>query len=1165
MAAHVSVRLYWHDSAWNGQVCKSPAANVWCEAHDQIRWLKDRIKEQACAGCSLNASGVKPPCEASAQAFSRSPNSVRIYPPDWMGGVNPMDVELAAASAMFWPYEGMWDDNGKVLPIEKRQSYAEAFRKEVVPGQSLAMFYVDERNPLLVDADGQSRARVLVGISRVREVGNIRKWNEPIWTGEHQLVFGIPFRHGWPEDGVLLPVHRLLAAVPDAEKRSKYLVSLDRGLRKDFRYVSAHVSTDRMVMALEAAIASLRAIQADAVLPDDFSPQIAWLEQQLRQLWQERGPYPGIGAVVEALGGAVGGSLQKRWVPGCIEKGKDPGDLLFAALEDAYDTDASLAEFEDALEDARSEWEYLDEKEKTLARLCARMALDSSTIHRVLRAKDRERHGLPEPAELLANPYLLCERYIPPADEDAIAFQTVDHAVLPHEAMPRPPVDKIRPNDPRRLRVLLLQALAEGAENGHTFLLRDEAVEWVKARTVGDRVCDVPADRLKHAKVEPVLSPVIEQFCEDGREWLAARATAGDEAAIRRVVDELLGRDDLPDQAFDWQAAEQRSSAAAGREPLKLSPAQAAALTKCFQSPISLLTGAAGTGKSSLLPPLLSEIREREGEVRVLALAPTGKAAARLRGLEVQAKTIHRALSENKWWDHELGRFRDTGGSLIRAHTLLIDEMSMVDVPLLSRLFRAIDWSGVVRVVLVGDYHQLPPIGAGRPFYDLVARAARAEPGDPYDGRLVELVDNYRVREGSEAIRLAQYFAASRDDDDPGIWSRAASGKTSADSDLRVRYWKGPEQLEAQLVEEIETLCKEQASKEKYPFDALLGHSRSFGTDFWQIIGPVRGEAHGTRHLNASIQDRWHGHWKEGAGKWKPVRFGDEHITRLDKVIQVENERRDGWDGKAEKYQLFNGQMGLVTDEYPSAAAKRPEYIKVSFDDYKGVKFSYKDGDVNGRLELAYAITVHKSQGSQFAHVFCVLPKQGGAFLSRELLYTGLTRSQRRLTLFIEEDIGLLVDRRRLTHSAVLRRNSRLTGFYPAIGQWRSDGLIHTTAKGERVRSKSEVIIADHLHELRGEGVEYDYEEPLYARSGDRRDLRLPDFTVRYRGQTWYWEHLGLIDDPTYRANWIEHRRPWYKDNGFADKLIESYDGPGGTIDSSAIAKLIREGILNAR
>lgn len=1165
MPAHFSVRLYWHDSAWNGQVCKRPADNVWCEAHDQIRWLKDTAKERACAGCSLNTATVKPPCEASAQAFSRTANAVRIYPPDWMGGVNPMDVKLEAASATFWPYEGMWDDHGKVLPIEQRHAYAEAFRKEVMAGHSLAMFYVDERNPLHVDADGQSRARVLVGISRVREVGNIQKWNEPIWTGERQLVFGIPFRHGWPDDGVLLPVHRLLAAIPDPAKRAKYLVTLDRGLRKDFRYVSAHVSTDRMVMALEASIASLRAIQADAALPDDFSNEIAWLEGQLRGLWVERGPYPGLGAVVAALGGEAAGTLQARWVPECVAAGRDPGELIFAALEDETETDSGLVPFEETLDDARSEWGYLSDEEKTLARLCARMALDPKTVFRVLRAKEREQHGLPSPGAILHNPYLLCERYLPPGDEDAIAFQTVDHAVLPHEAMPRPPVDKIRPNDPRRLRALLLAALAEAATNGHTFMTRDEAVAWAKSHTVGERECDVPADRLRHAKVQPVLDEVIEQFSIDGIEWLASRSCAEDEAAILRVVKDLLSRDRLASTTFDWQAAEARAAAAAGRAALELAESQAAALTRCFTSPLSLLTGAAGTGKSSLLAPLLNEVRRREGEVRVLALAPTGKAAARLRGLDVQAKTIHRALSENKWWDHKLRRFKEAGGSPLRAHTLIIDEMSMVDISLLSRLFRAIDWSGVTRVVLVGDYHQLPPIGPGRPFYDLIARAARAEPGDAFADRLVELTENYRVRQGSEAIRLAQYFAASRNDDDPGIWGRAASGERRSESDLHVRYWKTPEELHAQLLAEIESLCGKHAAKEQHPFEALLGHADSFGTDFWQIIGPVRGEAHGTRQLNAIIQDRWHEHWKEGAGRWKPVRFGDEHITRFDKVIQVENERREGWNGQKQEYQLFNGQMGLVTSEYPSAMKQRPDYIRVSFDDYADVEFSYKDTEVNGTLELAYAITVHKSQGSQFRHVFCVVPKQAGAFLSRELLYTALTRSRVQLTLFVEEDIGLLVDRRRLTYSAVLRRNSRLTGFFPAIGQWKSDGLIHTTARGERVRSKSEVIIADHLHELRGDGVEYDYEEPLYAPSGDHRDLRLPDFTVRYRGRTWYWEHLGMIDDPTYRARWTEHRRPWYQRNGYLDRLIETFDGPGGTIDSARIAKEIRERVLGAR
>ena len=185
------------------------------------------------------------------------------------------------------------------------------------------------------------------------------------------------------------------------------------------------------------------------------------------------------------------------------------------------------------------------------------------------------------------------------------------------------------------------------------------------------------------------------------------------------------------------------------------------------------------------------------------------------------------------------------------------------------------------------------------------------------------------------------------------------------------------------------------------------------------------------------------------------------------------------------------------------------------------------------------------------------MPQAAADFFGRELTYTGLTRAQESLTLFVEKDLGPLLGLRKRAAAATPRRNSRL--FETTLGLdagYRASGLVHVTSRGEHVRSKSEVIIANLLHKYELEKrLSYTYEEELAAPGSNGRDLRLPDFTVHVAGEVFYWEHCGKVDDPAYMERWEEVRRPWYKRNGFEDRLIETRDGPGGTIDSEVIER----------
>ena len=198
---------------------------------------------------------------------------------------------------------------------------------------------------------------------------------------------------------------------------------------------------------------------------------------------------------------------------------------------------------------------------------------------------------------------------------------------------------------------------------------------------------------------------------------------------------------------------------------------------------------------------------------------------------------------------------------------------------------------------------------------------------------------------------------------------------------------------------------------------------------------------------------------------------------------------------------------------------------------------------MDDHLELAYALTVHKSQGSDFDIVFLVLPKSAST-LSRELLYTGLTRFRQKMVLLIERDTAVLEELRSPQRSDTLLRNTNIfvLAVRPeSVDRYYAEHLIHRTRRAvDGSDSKSEVIVADILASL---GISYEYEQKLPSKD-DPNDFRLPDFTVSYEGDTFYWEHLGMLSVPSYREAW-ERKRQWYEDNGFLDQVITSEDGPG--------------------
>jgi hypothetical protein len=266
---------------------------------------------------------------------------------------------------------------------------------------------------------------------------------------------------------------------------------------------------------------------------------------------------------------------------------------------------------------------------------------------------------------------------------------------------------------------------------------------------------------------------------------------------------------------------------------------------------------------------------------------------------------------------------------------------------------------------------------------------------------------------------------------------------------------------------------------------------------------------------------------------------------------------------------LANGEIGVIVGHRRTQKKKwNPDYLEVEFSTQPGVVFKFYASDFSdegtANLDLAYALTVHKAQGSEFDVVFLVLPR-ATQLLSRELLYTALTRQKQRVFVLHQGDA---TDLQRLSSERFSATARRLTNLFGAprpvaIGDsFLEDRLIHRTSRGEAVRSKSEVIIANLLH---SQHIDYHYEHPLEL---DGR-VKYPDFTIEDddAGITYYWEHCGMLNDPSYRRRWAE-KLEWYRANdvtpleeghGAKGTLIVTRDDVAGGIDSARIARIVEQ------
>lgn len=517
-------------------------------------------------------------------------------------------------------------------------------------------------------------------------------------------------------------------------------------------------------------------------------------------------------------------------------------------------------------------------------------------------------------------------------------------------------------DDPRRIEAGILFELNYNLSAGHTFLPEQ------KLTAATAQLLNVPAEAVE-AGVERLIQG----------ERLVRAALAGiqviylpklweaEEYTTRRLLE--FAEDRFPEP----RGLDKMIRRVGTESGIQYSKEQEKAIREAAVSGVLLITGGPGTGKTTILNGILSLLGQMQ--LKCLLAAPTGRAAKRLTEVTgEEASTIHRLLEAGIDPNTGMMFFARDEDNPLKADAVIIDEMSMVDIQLLYSLLQAIPRGK--RLILVGDPDQLPPVGPGFPFSDML----RSE--QLPTARLTEI-----FRQAQQSLIVMNAHRVNR-------------GEMPELKSVSSDFFFMRRQSEEGVCTLVRDLCTQRLPK-----------NMGIPPEQIQVLSPTRKGGVGTLNLNRLLQ----GALNPPAPDKKERAFGEFVFREGDRVMQVRNNYDIIWkknDGTSIGTGIFNGDIGTIAQIDPGA-----ETLSVAFDD----RVAQYDFSQLNELEPAYAMTVHKSQGSEYRAVILTAWNGSPYLLSRSILYTAITRARELLIIVGREETVAV-----MTENA--RKNRRYTG-----------------------------------------------------------------------------------------------------------------------------------------
>ena len=544
--------------------------------------------------------------------------------------------------------------------------------------------------------------------------------------------------------------------------------------------------------------------------------------------------------------------------------------------------------------------------------------------------------GIDAISEIEANPYILIDI------SRGVDFKQIDQMAI------KLGVEK---ENQKRVKSGIKYALIKITYNGHCCTLKENLIEYVKTLlNVNEAVIE---DGIINLKVNNEI--IIEERNEE--EWVYLYSFYNAENQIAERITKL----DKARNVKKVSNIEKELKLVEERTDILLSEKQKEAIRAINDNNVTIITGGPGTGKTTIIKSIIEIYKQKK--YKIVLCAPTGRAAKRMSETTgEEASTLHRLLEIGKVDEESLFKKNsEYKGAPIDGDIIIVDEVSMVDMFIMSYLLDCI-YQGT-KLILVGDSDQLPSVGPGSVLKDLIASekivTVHLDKIFRQAAKSKIIVNAHRVNNGKRFINK----------EDPEL-----------EEDANQDFFFIREANQEKILKEVLSLCN--------------GRLKNFGEyDFFeniQVLTPTKKGLLGTKELNKALQEALNPH-RDGEAEKNSMgatfRIGD-------RVMQIKNNYDMYWEklcdsGVETGNGIFNGETGIITN-----INEKGKNLSVKFDDEKVCKYEFNDLE---QIEHSYCMTIHKAQGSEFDVVIMIVPQAAPMLLTRNLLYTGLTRAKKLL------------------------------------------------------------------------------------------------------------------------------------------------------------------------